>query len=91
MYGAYIFKKNIGPFYLFIYIYKKEKNNKFFQGIDISIITSIFIQYRENIFKNKCIKILKNSNNFHIKRILITITKIKYGFIWNKNFLNFNV
>ena len=80
------------PFlFVYLYIYKKEKNNKFYQGIDISIIINIFIQYCENIFKNKCIKILKNSNNFHIKRILITITNIKYVFIWNKNFLNFNV
>ena len=38
------------PFYLFIYIYKKEKNNKFYQGIDIPIITGIFMLVNKIIF-----------------------------------------
>ena len=74
MYKRDMYLKCTCPFNLFIYIYKKEKNNKFYQGIDISIITGIFILVNKNILK-------KNSNNLHIKIILITIDKFKYVFI----------
>ena len=85
MYVWGIYLKSTCPF-ICLFIYKKEKNNKFYQGIDISIITGIFILVNKNIFKNKCIKILKISNNLHIKIILITIDKFKYVFMWSKNF-----
>ena len=41
MYVWGIYLKSTCPF-ICLFIYKKEKNNKFYQGIDISIITSIF-------------------------------------------------
>ena len=45
-----MYLKSTYPFYLFIYIYRKEKNNKFYQVIDISIITSIFMLVNKIIF-----------------------------------------